>query len=73
MKAPSTFWLRIFWSIVPIVAALLVFNGLISVREHRRVLTAEFMKRGAAVVAHLASSSELGVFTPSSSARPSAA
>jgi signal transduction histidine kinase len=63
MKAPTTFWLRIFWSIVPIVTACLVVNGVISVREHRRVVTAEFMKRGEAVVSHLASSSELGVFT----------
>ena len=63
MKAPRTFWLRIFWSIVPIVVACLVVHGVISVREHRRVVTAEFMKRGEAVVTHLASSSELGVFT----------
>jgi signal transduction histidine kinase len=63
MKAPTTFWLRIFWSFVPIVTAFLVVNGLISVREHRRVVTAEFMKRGEAMVSHLASSSELGVFT----------
>ena len=63
MKAPTTFWLRIFWSFVPIVVVLLVVNGLISIREHRRVVTAEFMKRGEAVVSHLASSSELAVFT----------
>src|ERR1700675_1492226 len=63
MKAPTTFWLRIFWSFVPIVTAVLVVNGLISVRENRRVVTAEFIKRGEAIVSHLASSSELGVFT----------
>lgn len=63
MKAPRTLWLRIFWSIVPIVVVLLVVHGLISIREHRRVVTAEFMKRGEAAVGHLASSSELGVFT----------
>jgi signal transduction histidine kinase len=63
MKAPTTFWLRIFWSFVPIVVVFLVVNGLISIREHRRVVTAEFMKRGDAVVSQLASSSELGVLT----------
>jgi signal transduction histidine kinase len=63
MKAPTTFWLRIFWSFVPIVVVLLVVNGLINIREHRRVVTAEFMKRGDAVVLQLASSSELGVLT----------
>jgi signal transduction histidine kinase len=63
MKAPTTFWLRIFWSFVPIVVVLLVVNGLINIREHRRVVTAEFMKRGDAVVSQLASSSELGVLT----------
>jgi signal transduction histidine kinase len=63
MKTPRTFWLRIFWSIVPIVVVLLVVHGLISIREHRRVITAEFMKRGEAAATHLASSSELGVFT----------
>jgi signal transduction histidine kinase len=63
MRAPTTFWLRIFWSFVPIVTICLVVNGLISVREHRRVVTAEFMKRGEAVARHLASSSELGVYT----------
>jgi signal transduction histidine kinase len=63
MRAPRTFWLRIFWSIVPIVVVLLVVHGLISIREHRRVITAEFMKRGEAAATHLASSSELGVFT----------
>jgi signal transduction histidine kinase len=63
MKAPRTLWLRIFWSIVPIVVVLLVVHGLISIREHRRVVTAEFMKRGEAAATHLASGSELGVFT----------
>ena len=63
MKTPRTFWLRIFLSIVPIVVVLLVVHGLISIREHRRVITGEFMKRGEAAASHLASSSELGVFT----------
>ena len=63
MKAPSTFWLRIFGTIVPVVTACLVVNGVISVREHRRVVTAEFMKRGEAVVGHLAAGIELGIYT----------
>ena len=63
MRAPTTFWLRIFWSFVPIVTVCLAVNGVVGVREHRRVVTAEFMKRGEAVARQLASSSELGVYT----------
>src|SRR4029453_2525900 len=41
MKAPTTFWLRIFWSIVPIVTACLAATGGITVRGHRRGGAAE--------------------------------
>jgi signal transduction histidine kinase len=63
MRGFSTFWARIFWSIVPIVLSFLVFQAFMNVREYRRLVTEEFRKRGQAMAANLASSSELGVFT----------
>ncbi|MGH7350487.1 MAG: histidine kinase dimerization/phospho-acceptor domain-containing protein, partial [Candidatus Rokuibacteriota bacterium] len=58
----STFRARIFWSVVPIVLALLVFHGVMDLREHRRFFTDEFMRRGQAMAANLAYSGERGVF-----------
>ncbi len=58
----ATFRARIFWSVVPIVLALLAFHGVMDLREHRRLFTEEFMKRGQAMAANLAYSGELGVF-----------
>ncbi len=54
---------RIFWSIVPAVALLLVFQGWMNVREQRRLVMDEFIKHGQAVASHLASSSELAVYS----------
>ena len=59
----SSFGARIFWSTVPIVALFLMVQSWMNVREQNRLATAEFIKRGEAIVAHLASSSELGVFS----------
>jgi signal transduction histidine kinase len=59
----SSFGARIFWSTVPIVALFLMVQSWMNVREQNRLATAEFIKRGEAISAHLASSSELGVFS----------
>jgi signal transduction histidine kinase len=58
----STFRARIFWSIIPIVLSLLIFHGLMDLRQHRRLVEAEFVKRGHAMASNLAHSAELGVF-----------
>jgi signal transduction histidine kinase len=58
----STFRARIFWSVIPIVVALLIFHGVMDLREHRRLFTDEFMRRGQAMAGNLAYSGELGVF-----------
>ena len=60
---PRTFWLRIFWSVVPVVAGFLIFQAVMSGRAHRQLVTDEFTKRGQAIAAHLASSVELGVYS----------
>ena len=62
----STFRARIFWAVVPIVLALLMFHGAMDLREHRRLFTEEFMRRGQAMAANLAYSGELGVFAEDS-------
>src|SRR5215510_2714225 len=58
----STFRARIFWSVIPILVALLIFHGVMDLREHRRLFTDEFMRRGQAMASNLAYSGELGVF-----------
>jgi signal transduction histidine kinase len=58
-----TFWLRIFWSVVPVVAGFLIFQAVMSGRSHRQLVADEFTKRGEAIAAHLASSVELGVYS----------
>src|SRR5215475_4347205 len=58
----TSFRARIFWSVIPLVLALLAFHGIMDLREHRRLVESEFMKRGAAIAGNLAHSSELGVF-----------
>ncbi len=60
-KAFSTFRARIFWSIIPIVLVLFLLLGGISLWWQRGLAKEEFMKRGQAMAANLASSSELGV------------
>jgi signal transduction histidine kinase len=59
----SSFRARVFWSIVPIVVSFLVFQGWMNVREHRRLVTGEFEKRGRALAANLGFTSELGAFS----------
>ena len=58
----STFRARIFWSVIPILVAMLIFHGVMDLREHRRLFTDEFMRRGEAMASNLAYTGELGVF-----------
>ena len=59
----SSFRARIFWSVVPIVVSFLVFQGWMNVREHRRLVTEEFEKRGRALASNLGFASELGALS----------
>jgi signal transduction histidine kinase len=59
----SSFRARVFWSLVPIVVSFLVFQGWMNVREHRRLVTGEFEKRGRALASNLGFASELGAFS----------
>jgi signal transduction histidine kinase len=63
MAVRRSFWLRIFWSVVPVVAGFLIFQAVMSWRTHRQLVTDEFSKRGQTIAAHLASSVELGVYS----------
>src|SRR3989441_13013961 len=59
----TSFRARIFWSVVPIVVSFLVFQGWMNVREHRRLVTEEFEKRGQALASNLGYASELGALS----------
>src|SRR2546427_815854 len=59
----SSFRARVFWSVVPIVVSFLVFQGWMNVREHRRLVTEEFEKRGQALASNLGYASELGALS----------
>jgi signal transduction histidine kinase len=59
----SSFRARVFWSVIPIVMFFLVFQGWMNVREHRRLVTEEFEKRGQALASNLGFASELGAFS----------
>jgi hypothetical protein len=59
----SSFRTRVFWSVVPIVVSFLVFQAWMNIREHRRLVTEEFEKRGRALAANLGFASELGAFS----------
>ena len=59
----GSFRTRVFWTIVPIVLAFLMFQGWMNVREHRRLVTEEFEKRGRGLAANLGFASELGAFS----------
>ncbi|MBI1373605.1 MAG: response regulator [Phycisphaera sp.] len=65
LKPNSTFVGRIFWSIIPTFVAIFALVGLISIRQHARMLEREFNKRGATLAANLARGSELGVMAGS--------
>src|SRR4029450_6077084 len=59
----SSFRARVFWSVVPIVVLFLVFQAWMNIREHRRLVTEEFEKRGQALAANLGFGSELGALS----------
>src|SRR5215468_6244965 len=59
----SSFRARVFWSVVPIVVSFLVFQAWMNAREHRRLITEEFEKRGLALASNLGFTSELGAFS----------
>jgi signal transduction histidine kinase/DNA-binding response OmpR family regulator len=61
LRGPTTFRARIFWSIIPVVLLLLIIHGVMTITEHKRLITAEFTKRGETLAAALAETSELGV------------
>ncbi len=61
LKAFSTFRARIFWSVIPIVLSLFLLLGGISLWWQKGLAEVEFKKRGQALAANLAHSSELGV------------
>jgi signal transduction histidine kinase/HAMP domain-containing protein len=63
LRGFSSFRARVFWFVVPIVVACLVFQGWMNVREHRQLVTGEFEKRGRALASNLGFASELGAFS----------
>ncbi len=62
LKSLRTFRARVFWSLIPIIILLITLLGVIDLYQQRRQAEEEFMKRGRAMAANLAFSSELGVF-----------
>ncbi|MFB3062721.1 MAG: ATP-binding protein [Candidatus Binatia bacterium] len=62
LKGLRTFRARVFWSLIPIIILLITLLGVIDLYQQRRQAEEEFMKRGRAMAANLAFSSELGVF-----------
>ena len=51
------------WSIMPMILALCVLFGGMSLYQHNRLLHREFVKQGKALASNLAASGELGVFS----------
>jgi len=51
------------WSIIPMILALCVLFGGMSLYQHNRLLRREFVKQGKALASNLAASGELGVFS----------
>lgn len=62
LKGIRTFRARVFWSLIPIIILLITLLGVIDLYQQRRQAEEEFIKRGRAMAANLAFSSELGVF-----------
>jgi len=59
----TSFRARVFWSVVPIIVGFLIFQSWMNIREHRRLVTEEFEKRGQALAANLGFASELGALS----------
>src|SRR5262245_39181973 len=59
----TSFRARVFWFVVPIIVGFLIFQAWMNIREHRRLVTEEFEKRGQALTANLGFASELGALS----------
>ncbi|GEM_PF-516160 len=59
----TKFRTKVLWSIIPMILALCVLFGGMSLYQHNRLLHREFVKHGKALASNLAASGELGVFS----------
>lgn len=59
----ARFRTKVLLSIIPMILALCVLFGGMSLYQHNRLLHSEFVKRGKALASNLAASGELGVFS----------
>src|SRR5574337_890212 len=59
----TRFRTKVLLSIIPMILALCILFGGISLYQHNRLLHSEFVKRGKALASNLAASGELGVFS----------
>ncbi|MBZ0169789.1 Histidine kinase [Candidatus Methylomirabilis lanthanidiphila] len=59
----TRFRTKVLLSIMPMILALCILFGGMSLYQHNRLLRSEFVKRGKALASNLAASGELGVFS----------
>src|SRR5574341_756773 len=59
----TRFRTKVLLSIIPMILALCILFGGMSLYQHNRLLHSEFVKRGKALASNLAASGELGVFS----------
>src|SRR5574337_1606362 len=63
IRRMTRFRTKVLWSIIPMILALCVLFGGMSLYQHNRLLRREFAKQGKALASNLAASGELGVFS----------
>ncbi|PTL35299.1 hypothetical protein CLG94_10350 [Candidatus Methylomirabilis limnetica] len=63
IRRMTRFRTKVLWSIMPMILALCVLFGGMSLYQHNRLLHREFVKQGKALASNLAASGELGVFS----------
>ncbi|NJD69206.1 MAG: HAMP domain-containing protein [candidate division NC10 bacterium] len=63
IRQPARFRTKVLLSIIPMILALCVLFGGMSLYQHNRLLHSEFVKRGKTLAGNLAASGELGVFS----------
>lgn len=63
IRQPTRFRTKVLLSIIPMILALCVLFGGMSLYQHNRLLHSEFVKRGKTLAGNLAASGELGVFS----------
>lgn len=63
IRRRTRFRTKVLWSIIPMILALCVLFGGMSLYQHNRLLHREFVKQGKALASNLAASGELGVFS----------